>query len=59
MVKIGLISLAHMHGLSYGRALQASSQAQFVGIYDRDEQRGSRYAKEFGVEYFSPTCPCF
>lgn len=52
MVKIGLISLAHMHGLSYGRALQASSQAQFVGVYDRDEQRGSRYAKEFGVEYF-------
>ena len=52
MIRVGLISLAHMHGLSYGRALQSMSDAQFVGIYDRDVERRDKYAKEFGVTSF-------
>lgn len=52
MIKVGLISLAHMHGLSYGRALQTMDDAEFVGIYDRNQERCKQYAKEFGVKSF-------
>ncbi len=39
MIKVGLISLAHMHGLSYGRALKRLEHVEFTGIYDRDRER--------------------
>lgn len=52
MIKIGLISLAHMHGLSYARALKTMSDAELVGIYDRDTKRRDKYAKELGVKSF-------
>lgn len=53
MIKVGLISLAHMHGLSYGRALKGLADVEFVGIYDRDRERMEKYAGEFGVKAFS------
>lgn len=52
MIRVGLISLAHMHGLSYIRALQTMDDATFVGIYDRDVERRNKYAGEFGVKSF-------
>ena len=52
MLRIGLISLAHMHGLSYCRAVQSLSDAQLVGIYDRDSERRQKYAQEFNVTGF-------
>lgn len=52
MLKVGLISLAHMHGLSYARALQGIPEAEFVGIYDRDTARCEKYAQEFQVQAF-------
>lgn len=52
MLRIGLISLAHMHGLSYCRAVQSLPDAHLVGIYDRDQERGQKYAQEFGVTSF-------
>lgn len=52
MIKVGLISVAHMHGLSYVRALQTIADAEFVGIYDRDLDRKEKYAKQFGVTSF-------
>lgn len=53
MVRVGLISLAHMHGISYANALKSIPYAELVGIYDRDGQRRDKYAKEFGVKSFS------
>ena len=52
MIRVGLISLAHMHGLSYARALQTMDDAQFVGMYDKDMERSETYAKQFGVKSF-------
>ncbi len=48
MIKVGLISLAHMHGLSYGRALKRLEHVEFTGIYDRDRERREKYSREFG-----------
>lgn len=53
MVKIGIISMAHMHGRSYGRILKTLPEVEFVGIYDRDVERREKYATEFGVKSFS------
>lgn len=52
MIRVGLISLAHMHGLSYARALQTMDDAQFVGMYDKNMERSETYAKQFGVKSF-------
>ncbi len=52
MIKVGLISLAHMHGLSYGRALKRLEHVEFTGIYDRDRERREKYSREFGVMSF-------
>ena len=53
MVKVGLISLAHMHGLSYANALKKIPYAELVGIFDRETERRDKYAQEFGVKSFS------
>lgn len=47
MVKIGIVSLAHMHAFSYGAALQKIPGAQLVGIFDPDQKRGAEGAKRF------------
>lgn len=53
MVKVGIISMAHMHGRSYARILKSLPQVEFVGIYDRDAERREKYAKEFEVRSFA------
>jgi predicted dehydrogenase len=49
--KIGLISFAHMHALSYVNALQALGVG-VAGIYDEDEARGREMAERFGTRFF-------
>lgn len=53
MIKVGIISLAHMHGRSYGRILQTLPEVEFVGIYDRDEANRTKYAEQFSVRAFA------
>lgn len=53
MIKVGLISMAHMHGRSYARVIEKLPDAKFVGIYDREQGRAQKYAAEFGVPSFS------
>ena len=52
MVKIGIVSLAHMHAFSYGAALQKIPGAQLVGIFDPDQKRGAEGAKRFSSQFF-------
>ncbi len=53
MVKVGLLSLAHMHAASYGRALYKRKDVELVGVYDPDEKRGRDGAAEMNTTYFS------
>ncbi len=53
MVKVGLLSLAHMHAASYGRALYKRKDVELVGVYDPDEKRGRDGAAEMNTAYFS------
>ncbi|NLJ79518.1 MAG: Gfo/Idh/MocA family oxidoreductase [Firmicutes bacterium] len=53
MVRIGFLSIAHLHASSYGRALKKLPQAELVGIYDPDQKRGRAGAKTMQTKYFS------
>lgn len=50
--KVGLISFAHMHAVSYADALQALGVG-VAGIYDADAARGAKMAGRFGTRFFS------
>jgi predicted dehydrogenase len=53
MVKIGILSLAHMHANAYAARLKAAPDAAFVGLWDDDAERRQRKAAEYEVPPFS------
>lgn len=50
-MRIGLWSLAHLHGYSYLASLAAMEGLTFVGLADEDPERGRRAAEERGVPF--------
>jgi len=53
MVKIGIISFAHMHAYSYAQAIGETEGAVLAGIYDDDAERGRSFAGQFGTAFYS------
>ena len=53
VVRVGFLSLAHMHAQSYARALNSLDNCELVGIYDPDHERGIEGAQEMGTEFFA------
>ncbi|MFC0470399.1 Gfo/Idh/MocA family protein [Halalkalibacter kiskunsagensis] len=51
-MKIGIISFAHMHALSYARCLLKHPQAELVSIWDNNQDRGNKMAREFTCDYY-------
>ncbi len=52
-MKIGIISFAHMHAVSYADHLTEHSDVELTAIWDEDIERGSRMAERFRCEYYS------
>ena len=52
MVKIGILSAAHLHVDSYAAQLRNVENAQIVGIWDENAERRAKKAMQFGVEGF-------
>lgn len=52
MLKIGIISFAHMHAYSYANALKKSKNASLACIWDDDKQRGADIAKKWNASYY-------
>ncbi len=53
MVKVGMISFAHMHAYSYALALtMLSDKVEFVGIADDNEVRGKNALDKFGAKRY-------
>lgn len=50
--KVGLISFAHMHAISYANALRALGVG-VAGLYDDDAARGEQMAARFGTRFFT------
>ncbi|QGH36625.1 gfo/Idh/MocA family oxidoreductase [Gracilibacillus salitolerans] len=53
MLKVGIISFAHMHGFSYANALTKSKNASLESIWDNDKQRGTDIANTFKTSFYT------
>lgn len=53
VVKVGFLSLAHMHAYSYAQALNSLPNAKLVGVYDPDHKRGKQGAAQMDTSFFS------
>ncbi|MFQ6617810.1 MAG: Gfo/Idh/MocA family protein [Fidelibacterota bacterium] len=52
MLKLGIISFAHLHAHSYAACLKSLENVDFIGIADENIRRGTQAAEKFGVKYF-------
>lgn len=53
MIKIGIISFAHMHAYSYANALKGMKDVQLAGVADDDGERGRKAADRFQTTFYS------
>jgi predicted dehydrogenase len=51
MIKIGMLSAAHVHAYSYANILKKLENVEFVGLYDPDEERGKNFARALGINF--------
>lgn len=51
-IRIGMLSFAHMHAVSYIHFLAQMDGVAVAGIYDDDYDRGGRIAAQYDVPYF-------
>ena len=52
-VRIGIMSMAHVHASSYASAVRSIEGAELVGIADHDASRAAEAARQFETRYFS------
>lgn len=51
-MKLGIISVAHMHAYSYAQAIRQMEGVELAGVADEDEVRGKAAADKWGVPFF-------
>ncbi len=52
MIKVGMMSYAHMHAYSYSNSLEKLPDAALVSIYDDNESRGTEAAVTYNASYY-------
>lgn len=52
MVRIGMLSFAHMHGASYAACINTLDECELAGVADEDEKRGREMAARLDTKYF-------
>ncbi|WP_318618015.1 Gfo/Idh/MocA family oxidoreductase [Sporosarcina sp. YIM B06819] len=52
-MKMGIISFAHMHALSYAAALYNDADVELAYIWDEDEARGQAMAKQYACDFIA------
>lgn len=53
MVKVGIMSFAHMHALGYAAAVNTLATAELAAVWDDDPKRGRKMAKEFNTKFIA------
>jgi len=51
MIKVGILSCAHMHAGGYAHGLQLLPNVELVGIADENKERGVKFAEYFKIKY--------
>lgn len=52
MLRVGIMSFAHLHAESYVHNLQANPHVEFVGFYDDDDERGHEFAQNYNIKHY-------
>lgn len=52
MIKIGIISFAHMHAYSYAQSLIDLPGVEFSGVWDADASRGEEAARQYDALFY-------
>ncbi|KGP74628.1 Gfo/Idh/MocA family protein [Pontibacillus yanchengensis] len=52
-MKVGILSIAHMHAFSYAKCLLKMNDVELVGIFDDNEKRGKEGSEQLGVSYYN------
>lgn len=53
MVRVGVLSAAHVHAGSYAACLNALPNVEFVGVWDDQEDRGRQAAKDWNTPFYA------
>ena len=51
-MRVGLLSMAHMHGHAYAAALKSFPDVDFIGVADDDQSRADQAGAHYGVKAF-------
>ena len=51
-IRIGLLSFAHLHAVSYASCLQQAPGVEFVGLWNEEPERAGEMVQRFGVAGF-------
>jgi len=52
MIRVGMLSFAHMHAASYAECIGQIEGAEIAGVYDRDKARGRTMAQNFHTDFY-------
>lgn len=52
-IRFGILSFAHYHANFWSQALNESGEAELVGIWDDDVERGQDAAEKYGTRFFA------
>jgi predicted dehydrogenase len=53
MVKVGMLSFAHVHADGYARQVSENDKSEIVAIWDHMEERGKGAAEKYDVPFYS------
>ena len=53
ILRVGLISAAHVHTPSYAHNFAANPRAEIVGLWDDDIARGTEFAEKRGIPFYN------
>jgi predicted dehydrogenase len=53
MIRIGILSAAHVHAHSYATCLRALPGVELIGVADEDAERGRAFAEHFAIRSFA------
>jgi len=51
MIKVAMLSKWHVHAVDYLKQLKAMDNVRVVAVWDEDKERGSKWAKEEGLDF--------
>ncbi|UQZ82471.1 Putative 4,5-dihydroxyphthalate dehydrogenase [Paenibacillus konkukensis] len=52
-LKIGMISFAHLHAVSYLQALMQRNDIELIGIADENKERVEPFIRQYGLPYYA------